>query len=199
MIPSVLPQSEEVPQAAGTAGLLVANPSREIGFGFSGRRSRSRSSVTSGSGSCSGSRSGNYGGGSRTTVRRSGGTTTSSSRTTSLRATTIRTTASGTAERVARVRDFITTQAQALLGHLANLLVAITQRTHQSLRNLLIAAAGMTLELVHDLSGGFQTNSFVAVIQSVDEGTHDFRVARAVTLAQASDRSTAVLGVAGSL
>ena len=44
------------------------------------------------------------------------------------------------------------------------------------------------------------TNSLIAIVQSVDEGSHDFRVAAAVvTIAKTIDRFRTMLRVAGSL
>lgn len=116
------------------------------------------------------------------------------------RATTIRTaSAGGTARQVASTGHFVTASAQGLLGILTNFLVTVTQGTHQSLSNLVVAAAGMALELVTDLASRFSTDAFVTVIQSVDESAHDFRVAAAVTLAEAANRRSTILGVASSL
>jgi hypothetical protein len=58
----------------------------------------------------------------------------------------------------------------------------------------------MLANLVADFVGGFFTDTFVGVVQSVDHGTHDFRVATAVVVvAQLIDRIFTIFGVTGGL
>ena len=54
--------------------------------------------------------------------------------------------------------------------------------------------------LVADFISSFATNPLVAIVQSVDKSSHDFRIAVAVELVtQFVNRFRTVLGVAGSL
>ena len=58
----------------------------------------------------------------------------------------------------------------------------------------------MLAKLVADFISSFSTNAFVSVVQSVDESTHDLRIAFAVELVtQFVDRFATVFSVAGSL
>jgi len=78
-------------------------------------------------------------------------------------------------------------------------LVAVTQRTGQSGNNF-GAAAAVLANLITDFVGGFPSDVVIAVIQSVDESRHDFRVADAIiAIAQLADGSTALTSVAGGL
>jgi hypothetical protein len=200
-IPKLLSQPKEVGQrascAAGTS-LLLTNPCWEVSFRFSGRWGRSWSSFRSRSG-------GNSRSWGRDNIRRSGGGSRHRSRTTVGRScgasTTRRVAAAGSncTRHAASVGNFITTQVQALLGGPTNLFIAITQCTHQSLRNLVTAAAFVASQLVGNLSRSLITDAFVGVIQSVDKGTHDFWVAATIATTEAAQGCTAFTSIASGL
>lgn len=81
-----------------------------------------------------------------------------------------------------------------------NATVAVGQSSRQRGDDFARAAARILAELIADLIGRFFANSFVAVIQTIDERAHDLRVADAVELvAQLIESTTAILGIASGL
>ena len=99
----------------------------------------------------------------------------------------------------ATLDHFVAAQAESLLGLTNHTSVAITQRTGQG-GNDFGAAAAVLANLIADFIGGFTSDSFIGVIQGVDERGHDFRVADAVIpVAELADRSTTLTSVASGL
>jgi anti-anti-sigma regulatory factor len=79
--------------------------------------------------------------------------------------------------------------------------IAVSQSSRQGFHGSVAHAAATVLtNLVTDFIGSFATNSLVAVVQSVDQSSHDFRIAAAVvSVAQAIDRFSSVLSIASRL
>ena len=99
----------------------------------------------------------------------------------------------------ATLDHFVTAQAESLFGLANHTPIAITQGTSQS-GNHFWAAAAVLANLIADFIGGFTSDSFIGVIQGVDERGHDFRVADAVIpVAELADRSTTLTSVASGL
>jgi hypothetical protein len=111
------------------------------------------------------------------------------------------TTLRSTTLRLAAIDDFVAADFQSFFSFVANATIAVSQSSRQSFDNFVVhAAAAVTTDLVTDFISGFVTNSLIAIVQSVDEGTHDFGIAdTVVTIAQTIDRLRTVLGVASSL
>lgn len=204
--PKRLSQPEEVGQfASSTAGtsLLLTNPGWEVSFRFSGWWSRSGSSFFDRSGSSSGGRSWNHCGSSGwhsggTTVGCGGGATASGGGRTSTTGGVAATACNCTGQ-VTGIGNFVTTQAQTLFRSLTNLLVAVTQSTHQSLSNFLATAAAISLELSGDFDSSLVTNAFISVVQGIDESAHDFWVTATIASAEAVQGCTAFFSVASGL
>lgn len=98
------------------------------------------------------------------------------------------------------ILNIITADAQGLLGLAANTLVAVRQRTGQRSRDLFVAAAGVALRLTGNLDRRLLADAFIAVVQTIDKGAHDFGIALAIELvAQFVQSTTTFLGIAGGL
>ena len=93
----------------------------------------------------------------------------------------------------------VAAQLESLFGLTNHTLVAITQRTGQSGDDF-GAAAAVLANLIANFIGRFTTDAFVSIVQGVDKGGHDFRVADAVIpVAKLADRSTTLTSVASGL
>lgn len=175
-------QSEQVAQALLLGGdrtsILVIDPLREVSLWLS-RRSRSGSSS-----------------GSRFCRSRSRCTAVADS----VVAAGIASTAGVASDFAARIDDVVSTLTQSLLSLTADTAVAVSQRHGQSFHNALRAAALVLAELIADFICCLGPNAFIRIVQGVDEGRHDFRIADAIVLvAELRDGSTTLTGVAGSL
>ncbi|MFN0196704.1 MAG: hypothetical protein ACKVT0_08150, partial [Planctomycetaceae bacterium] len=72
--------------------------------------------------------------------------------------------------------------------------------TGQGVGDFLVAAAGVLAKLITDFISGFGSDAFIAVIQSINEGHHDFGIANAVeATAQLVNRRTTFRGMASGL
>jgi hypothetical protein len=89
---------------------------------------------------------------------------------------------------------------QGFFNLTTNTLVAITQGGCQSRCGCVAAAARILAELVADFISGFLADSLVTIVQSVDQGAHDFGIAHAVKLVAELVHSLAtILGIASRL
>ena len=170
-------QAEQVAQGTARSrfpGLLAANPRGEVRFRL-GRRGRGRSSfVTTGRGRSGGGGCTSATGGSTTAARLA------------------------TATFIAVV-NFVATFFQSFFRLAADATITIGQCTGKGTDDFLAAAAGELANLLANGSCSFFTNAFVAVVQSNNQSTHDFRVADALVLAKLLDRTGTILGVASGL
>ena len=98
--------------------------------------------------------------------------------------------------------DTVTTSLQSFLGLSANTSVAIDEGSLQGRHNFLAAAAaaGILNELVADFISGFFADVFVGIVEGVDHGDHDLRIANAiVVVTQFVDRRIPISSIAGCL
>lgn len=84
---------------------------------------------------------------------------------------------------------------------MANSAIAVSQSDCQSFNSLAAhAAAAVATNLIANLISRFTTDPLIAIVQSVDEGSHDLWVAAAVVVVtQCIDGFRTVLSIAGSL
>src|SRR6056297_3663031 len=96
------------------------------------------------------------------------------------------------------VDDPISTPLQRLFCLTSNTTVTICQSLLQSANGGRPQNAAINSYLVSNFIGRFRTHTFVAVIQCVDEGVHDFRVAYAiVAISQTMNRIAPFRGITG--
>lgn len=101
---------------------------------------------------------------------------------------------------VARINDLVATLLEGPLGLPPDPPVAVAQRTCQSGNNVLAAAARVLAEFIANFIGSLGTHALVSVVQSVSEGTHEFRVTDAVEgPTHLTDGTTTLTGIAGGL
>ncbi len=108
--------------------------------------------------------------------------------------------AGGRATFVAAALDhFVATQAESLLGLTNHTSVAITQRTGQGGDDF-GAAAAILANLIANLICCGTTNSFISIVQAIDESRHDLWIADAViSVTELAERGTSLAGIAGRL
>ena len=100
----------------------------------------------------------------------------------------------------AAIDNFVATSTQTLFRLTTNTLVTVTQGSRQRGHDFARAAARILAELVAKFVGRFFANSFVAVIQTVDERGHDLWIADAVELvAQLVESFPAIFRIASGL
>lgn len=99
----------------------------------------------------------------------------------------------------AAIDDVISAQAKSLFGLTSYTTIAVGQRTGQSGNDLWAAAAVLT-DLITNLIGSGTTNSFISIIQAIDEGRHDFWIADAViSVTELTESSTSLTSIASRL
>ena len=99
--------------------------------------------------------------------------------------------------RAAAVDNIITTALQCFFGLTADVPVTVGQSASESANHGSPAAATIVENLIADFVGRFGSHTFVAVVQSIDEGVHDFGVTDAVvSITQFMDRVATVSGIA---
>ena len=77
--------------------------------------------------------------------------------------------------------------------------VAITQGNGQGGYDF-GAAAAVLANLITDFVSRSAADAFIGIVQAIDEGRHDFRVADAIiTIAQLAEGGTSLTSIAGSL
>lgn len=115
------------------------------------------------------------------------------------RSASVATTGGRAAAVAATIDDVISAQAQSLFGLTSHTTIAIAQRTGQG-RDDFGAAAAVLTNLITDLVGSHPANSFISIVQTIDEGRHDFRIADAIiAIAEFPQGSTSLTGIAGRL
>lgn len=82
------------------------------------------------------------------------------------------------------VNNFVATSFQSFFSLATNSTVAVGQSTAQGSDSGRAAAAVVAANCVTDFVSSFPSNSFVGVIQTVDECVHNFRMAAAVVVTQ---------------
>ena len=77
--------------------------------------------------------------------------------------------------------------------------IAITQSNGQGSDDF-GAAAAVLANLIADFIGSRSADAFIGIVQTVDEGRHDFRVADAIiSIAQLAEGGTSLTSIAGGL
>ena len=94
------------------------------------------------------------------------------------------------------VDNFVTACFQSFFSLMTNPTIAVGQSTAQGSDSRWAAAAAVAANCVTDFVGSFPSNSFVRVIQTIDECVHDFGMAAAVVVTQLIQRVPTVLCVA---
>ena len=102
---------------------------------------------------------------------------------------------------LAAVDHFVATGFQCFFRFVTDTAIAVSQCMCQCFDNFVShAAAAVAANLIADFISRFVTNSLIAIVQSVDECTHDLWIAAAVvTITQTIDCSGTVLCVARRL
>src|SRR5690606_6407679 len=78
----------------------------------------------------------------------------------------------------------VATDRQGFLRLVANVFVAVAQRTRQGSDEFWRAAATAVFEEVANFVGGFGADLFGRVVQRVDQRDHDLRMATAIEVAE---------------
>ena len=100
----------------------------------------------------------------------------------------------------ATVNNIISTGFQSFFCLPSNASIAISQSSRQSSNNIFVAAARILAELIAKLIGGFFTNAFIGVVQGINHGSQNFRIALAIVLVtKFVDRSSSLACIAGCL
>lgn len=82
------------------------------------------------------------------------------------------------------VNNFVTACFQSFFSLMTNPTITIGQSTAQSSDSGRAAAAAVAANCVADFVSSFPSNSFVRVVQTIDECVHNFRMAAAVVITQ---------------
>ena len=103
--------------------------------------------------------------------------------------------------RTLTINDFVATEFQCFFCLMTNRTVTISQSSGQGRHNFITTAAATVLaDLVANFICCFCSNSFVCVIQSINECVHDFRIAdTTVIVTQFVDGITSLLGITSCL
>jgi hypothetical protein len=101
----------------------------------------------------------------------------------------------------AAVDDFVSALFQSFFGFVSDISIAVSQSGRQGFNGFVAHAAATVLtNLVANFISSFTADSLVAIVQSVDQSSHDFRIASAiVSVAKTIDSFCSLLGVASSL
>ncbi len=94
------------------------------------------------------------------------------------------------------VHNFVATGFQSFFSLMTDPTVTVSQSTGQGSHGGRAAAAAVAANCIADFVSSFPTNSFVSVVQTVDEGVHDFRMAGTVVVAQLVQSIPTVLCIA---
>lgn len=102
------------------------------------------------------------------------------------------------ASRAASIYYFISAEFQSFFSLSAYASITVSQSTGQCRHDTWTAAAVVLTNLVTNFISSFRTNSFIRVIQSIDESVHNFRVAAAVVaISELVNRCTTLFRIAG--